>query len=105
MSSSLYKTPWVPSLRSNALQPCARIADLVKYRAVPDFRKSSDLKWTEVAVESALVGVPKARDAIIETVLAIWRLMQKEENGGEDADWQNHLEAWLVRDCCSWLRD
>ena len=43
-----------------------------------------------------------AWEAILESILMIWRLQMTQELGAEDRDWQNHLVAWLVRD--TWLR-
>ena len=63
----------------------------------PDSKKSAERAWAGVGAEEDLGRTPSARDAILESLVAIWRLREKEEEGGDDPSWQDHLEAWLVR--------
>jgi hypothetical protein len=73
------------------------IKDLMDYDAAPSIRKDAQRLWAGAELEGLLAGTPDAREAILESLVAIWRLREKEEAGAEDIEWQNHLEAWLVR--------
>ena len=48
-------------------------------------------------MKAELLSAGVAKAAIVESVLAIWCLQRHEERGANDPEWQNHLEAWLVR--------
>lgn len=104
-TSPTFVVPWAPSLNGNELRKCDSVADLIEYGMAPSFRKPSDRAWTEAMCESELAGAPvAAREAIMETVVAVWRLREKQLVSG-DPLWKDHLEAWLVRgDWVSWLR-
>ena len=96
--STVLATPWVPSLRNNALAPCALIAHLVEDAVIPNSRDAEERAWTFAGNRKILLeDAPEAREALLETLTAIWRLSQEEERGVVDEEWQNHLEAWLVR--------
>ena len=97
-----FETNWKPALNGNRLQPCILIAELVDDDIKPDPRNVLERPWSVAGLREFVGYVPEAKWAIVESVLAIWRLKQREEEGGkvEDADadaWQDHLEAWLVR--------
>ena len=47
-------------------------------------------------MKAELLSAGVAKAAIVESMLAIWRLQRHEERGANDPEWQNHLEAWLV---------
>jgi hypothetical protein len=98
MSNPLFKTPWTPSLRENALPPCKLVAPLVKKDVRPDPAVSMHSHWTGEEVMKDLQKVPsEAREAVAESILAIWRLYQVVEDGADDMVWEDHLEAYLVR--------
>ena len=92
-----YSTPWTPSLNGNTLNACALLKDLTENDERPLFRRTEEKTWTAGAVAPELERAGEARDAILESVLVIWRLNMTQEHGDEDQDWQNHLTAWLVR--------
>ena len=76
-----FATPWVPSLRGNNLPPCALVSDLIEYGTGPTFRKSGDRWWTEAGCENELLAaLPESREAIMESVVMIWRFAGE---GGE----------------------
>jgi hypothetical protein len=94
MSNSSFSTPWTPSLRGNHLVPCTLLAALGR----PDPSSADDSRWTRKALLPELAKVPvEAREAVLESVIAIWRLKKTEEEGPDDPVWEDHLEAWLVR--------
>lgn len=95
--ADIFITPWVPTLRGNSLGPCTIVAQLIDDDVRPDPRNKNEVAWTVVGMKETLNKVPKARAAIMETMLAIWRLSERGEDGENDEEWQNHLEAWLVR--------
>jgi hypothetical protein len=55
-------------------------------------------EWTRKGITKNLEVVPaEAKEAVIESIIAIWRLYQVGEDGPDDSVWEDHLEAWLVR--------
>ena len=92
-----FATSWQPTLKGNTLGPCHLIADLVEDDICPETWSSSELPWTPSRMKAELLLAGVAKAAIVESVLAIWRLQRHEERGANDPEWQNHLEAWLVR--------
>ena len=100
-----FETNWKPALEGNHLPPCVLIAELVEDDIKPDPRNVLERPWSVAGLREFVDYVPEAKWAIVESVLAIWRLKQREEDGGQvesiDADvWQDHLEAWLVSRGC-----
>jgi len=100
--TDIFGTPWTPMLNGNELRPCALIEDFVTDNIQPDPRNKGERPWTIAGFREITNSVPDAEKALIESVVAIWRLQQHEEEGGKEdsldsAGWQDHLEAWLVR--------
>ena len=95
-----FTTSWQPTLKGNTLGPCHLITDLVEDNIRPETQSSSELPWTPTGMKGELSSVGVARAAIVESVVAIWRLQCHKEKGVNDLEWQNHLEAWLVRHDC-----
>ena len=92
-----YSTPWKPSLRGNRLNPCALTRELEENDERPSFRRLEELVWAPGLFGLQIDNTGMAKEAIQESVLAIWRLQVVQEEGADDRDWQNHLVAWLVR--------
>ena len=102
MLSSLYHvtsmdftTPWKPSINGNEVPPCRLYEDVVEEGARPSSQR--DPGWTLKTLEPIFVRAPKAKFALWECALAIWRLRLSEEEGGKEVVWQEHVQAWLVR--------
>ena len=93
-----FSTPWALTLYGNNLLPCAIVADLVANDERPSFRRPDEKPWSVAAISAEMGSAGPAKAAILESVLAIWRLKMTQEEGAEDREWQNHLTAWLVRD-------
>jgi hypothetical protein len=91
-----FQTDWKPELNGNRLGGCPPIQSLIDDDERPSGRNPHDAKWVPSSYKGWLGGVPEARSAIVETVLAIWRLRAVEGSGPEDPTWKDHLEAWLV---------
>ena len=100
-----FSTPWAPTLYGNNLLPCAIVADLVANDERPSFRRPDEKPWSVAAISAEVGSAGPAKAAILESVLAIWRLKMMQEEGAEDREWQNHLTAWLVRDARSSRRE
>ena len=81
--------------------PCALIVDLIEHDERPLFRRLEERPWMADANRGALEKMGPAKEAILESVLMIWRLKAVQEEGAGDMEWQHHLTAWLVRD--DWL--
>ena len=100
--TAIFDTPWTPTLRGNALQPCVLIQALVEDEVQPNSRSTGERPWSFAGYREVVNSVPAAKDAIVESVTAIWRLKTEEEEGGKGESvhspgWQDHLEAWMVR--------
>ena len=92
-----FATPWTPTLNGQALEPCIWIAPLVENRTSPNPSIAKEAAWTVGRLKAELVDVPKAREAFYECATMIWRLQKVMGEFGEEEDWMDHLEAWLVR--------
>ena len=90
-------TPWDPALNGKDLQPCLLIQDLVEGRCVPNPHLEEDAPWSLVGLRGQVEKVPEVKEALVECVVALWRLMSTQEQGVEDDNWRDHLVAWLVR--------
>lgn len=88
---------WVPRLNNRDLEPCALIEDLVSENNYPDPDSLQDEPWLVTALAPHLDKAPLIREELLESVVAIWRLREVDEQGPNDPIWQDHLEAWLVR--------
>ena len=88
-----FSTPWSPTLNGNQLSPCALIADLVRNKERPSIRWAEEEPWSVGAIAGELREVGAARDAIHESVLMIWRLWIRTEEGKTDDEWKAHLVA------------
>jgi hypothetical protein len=97
MPTSIYDTPWVPKLNGKPLPSCAVLDILAEQETFPDPADTWEKPWTPEGVASALTNYPKARAAVEESLLGIWRCKYSEEDGSEDKLWMDHLEAWMVR--------
>ena len=96
-SQPLFSANWEPSLRGNKLRDCELLGSLIENNERPSLRDPSDAEWLPGRYGKLLAGVPYARDAIVESVVVIWRLRCTEDAGATDPLWGDHLEAWLVR--------
>ena len=96
MSHISFAAGWTPSLRGNALRACSLIADLEKLDIRPDARKDSEKAWTLAELSEVMDKVPLASRALMESVVAVWRLQGFSEQGEDDENWKDHVEAWLV---------
>lgn len=89
---------WIPSLDGEALPPCAEISHLVDLDIRPDPRKESEADWTLKGLNAELKGVHlEAKRALLECVVGVWRLREKQEQGEDNEEWKIHLVAWLAR--------
>jgi hypothetical protein len=95
--TALFATGWQPQIKGNLLRPCALLTELIENEEGPRSRDPSDADWKLSSYSSLLEEVQYAKRAIVESVVAVWRLRQTEEEGPADALWGDHLEAWLVR--------
>jgi hypothetical protein len=90
---------WVPQLNGNNLAPFEALQEIEANDLVPDFEKEPS--WAKGTVLKSLANVPKGRDAIWGSVLAVWRL-RRLEGRLEDASegfamlWEEYLTAWVV---------
>jgi hypothetical protein len=87
--------PWRPSQNGNDLSPCALYNEVVASGAVP--LEAGEPEWAKKRVFPTLSDKAGARPPLWESILAIWRLKQRDEQGGDDLVWQGHVSAWLVR--------
>lgn len=93
-----FSTPWTVTREGKELGPCRLIANLVEDEERPSARTPKDQGWAISAIKVSLRNVTdEQRDAIIESVVAVWRLRERDEEGPADGAWQAHLAAWLVR--------
>ena len=69
-----YSTPWKPTLRGNRLNSCALTRELEENDERPSFRRSEELVWAPGAFGLQIDDTGAAKEAIQESVLAIWRL-------------------------------
>lgn len=96
-TQTIFKTPWTPSLNGNALLPCQLTKDLIFTEVVPDPRQEGEIGWSYAGLRREVSkGNALAKDAIMESVVAIWRLRERDSSASGNTEWQNHLEAWLV---------
>ncbi len=93
----LFGKNWEPQLRGNRLRPCALLKAFIDDDERPSSRNKLDAEWALSSYGSRLEEVPYAKEAIVESVVAVWRLHSTEEDGPSDPLWGDHLEAWLVR--------
>ena len=96
MSHISFAAGWTPSLRGNALRACSLIADLERFDIRPDARKDSEKAWTLAELGEVMDKAPLASRALMESVVAVWRLQGFSEQGEDDESWKDHVEAWLV---------
>ena len=83
-------------MRGNALWACSLVADLERFDIRPDARKDSEKVWTLAELGKVMDKAPLASRALMESVVAVWRLQGFSEQGGDDENWKDHVEAWLV---------
>ena len=103
MTSAVFSVPWTPWLDGHVLAPLESIANLVDYNSLPDFRYNHS--WSLKVVHPLLNKAPEvAREALWESVVAIWRLSEVDDTAHGDSNWADYLEAWLVS-VNSWSRD
>jgi hypothetical protein len=95
LSTTMFKTPWKPSFNGKTLPPCALYQRVVDADAKPHYR--DDVAWTRESLKDLLDAAPAVSVALWESVLAIWRLSQEEEDGSEVETWRSLVVAWLVR--------
>lgn len=97
---AIFSSPWKPSFAGAPVPPCPFVADLAQYNAVPNKNCATSLSWSEMDDEKLKKEIeltpPLGRDAMRETVVAIWRLKEKEERADAADCWQKSLRAWLV---------
>ena len=62
---------------------------------------STDPTWTEDVLSATLNTKSEAREALWQSVLAIWGLKKLRERSVQDKWWVRHMVAWMVR--CDWL--
>ena len=77
--------PWLGAFYNNSKRP----------------NDSTDPTWVEGVLAATLDAKPAARDAIWQSVVAIWSLKQIRERTVETEVWRHHLMAWMVR----WLSE
>ena len=100
----IYHTPWVPALRGNVLTPFVMVEELEESGVRPTPLRAEEREWTPTAVKEVVNGIPMMKEALLESLLAVWRLQMCQEESdkpGIAEAWQDHLEAWLVRDSLS----
>lgn len=88
---------WTPILNYRVLGPCPSISKLVSNRIRPVPGTTKDKAWTVQAIFPELDMAPAIEDELLESVVAIWRLREVQEESWDDLSWHDHLEAWLVR--------
>ena len=86
-------TAWTPQLDGIDLLACELFDEIVRQRLVP--KADSNPAWAKKNLFPTFSMVTDA-DAIWEMVLAMWRLKQREEEGGEEKIWQDHVVTWMV---------
>jgi hypothetical protein len=91
-----FDTHWIPALDGNDLAPCTLFDDVVAEDAKPNSREDRHRDWSLKELGRVLDRHPASRDAVWETVLAIWRLREEETAGVLDEVWKMHLTAWMV---------
>ena len=96
MSHISFATGWTPSLRGNALRACLLIADLERFDIRLDARKDLEKAWTLAELSEVMDKAPLASRALMESVVAVWRLQGFSEQGEDDENWKDHVEVWLV---------
>jgi hypothetical protein len=94
---ALFAKNWRPRLRGNNLSSCILLQPFIENDERPSSRDKSDAAWVLSSYSSLLGEVSYAKEAIVESVVAVWRLHRTEEEGPKDTVWVDHLEAWLVR--------
>lgn len=88
-------TLWKPVLDGNLLPPCPIYDALVMKGLFPN--AEVDPEWSKAQIFPSLKKlVPERADEIWESILALWRLREEEENEERDETWSLHLSAWLV---------
>ena len=93
MSQISFATGWIPLFQGNILQPCSLIVDLVKLDVHPNTHDEKEKLWTLAVLGEEIEKVPTASGALMESVVAIWRLRELGEQEKNDTSWKNHLEA------------
>ena len=96
MSHISFATGWTPSLRGNALRACLLIADLERFDIRLDARKDLEKAWMLAELSEVMDKAPLASRALMESVVAVWRLQGFSEQGEDDENWKDHVEVWLV---------
>ena len=91
----IFDTPWVPKLGDVNCVGYGPYEELVVESVVP--RYSKEPAWSSMGLNSELAKTPMAGPALWESVLALWRLKEVEEEGGDQGEWQSLVSAWLVR--------
>ena len=84
---------WIPQLDGIKLPACELFDEVVQQWLIP--KVDLDPSWAKKNLFPVFATVTDA-EAIWETVLAMWRLKQREEDGGEEKVWQDHVVAWMV---------
>jgi len=92
-------TPWVAALNGNNLAPYARLEALAAAKDAPN--GSTHPSWSWATNSPVLKSVPAGKEALWESVVALYRLQKLEE---DDSDlWRDYVCAWLVCDETSLL--
>jgi hypothetical protein len=89
-------SPWTPSLKGIAVTPCDLTQELADLDVKPDARKVNDEQWTLKKLKFVVDMLPDYKEALMESVLAVWRLKETQEKGLQNMAWRLHVEAWLV---------
>jgi hypothetical protein len=94
MSSFDLSVPWRPRL-DGALVPILKIlAEFVRNKTEPS--PNDDPGWVPSALSLLLEDSAPVKSALIESLTAIWRLKQVEDEGIYDDIWVKHVAAWMV---------
>lgn len=93
-----FSTPWTPILNGEEVRSLTFLDFAAKMKTKPESVAPRDATWTVEAQRPFLRNVLGApRDAVLETVLLLWRLKQMDSLGSEGSRWGDMVEAWLVR--------
>jgi hypothetical protein len=89
-----FNTPWRTTFGGVALPSYPVYDYLVREDASPTPEKYPT--WARTNLTGELGRVIEAREALWETVLALWRLSRDEEEGPKGDIWPKYVSAWMV---------
>jgi hypothetical protein len=89
--------PWAPRLDGAVVPILELVSELVVKRVEPSEENNAGVGWTARGLTPSLARNAPERAALLESMIALWRLKKVEGTGLYDVIWRDHFVAWMVR--------